>query len=129
MRMSGPRPTAAQVAALGTWLNALPEPNPVPPADLAAVARGRVLFDTAECSGCHAGPHLTNNVNYDVGTGGAFQVPSLRAVRWHPPYLHDGCARDLHARFGFCGGRDAHGTTSTLSSDEIDDLVAYLETL
>ena len=35
----------------------------------------------------------------------------------------------LRDRFGPCGGGDLHGETSTLSEAEIDDLVAYMETL
>jgi hypothetical protein len=50
-------------------------------------------------------------------------------VRWRAPYLHDGCAATLADRFGACGGGDRHGATSTLSSAELADLIAYLETL
>ena len=31
----------------------------------------------------------------DVGTGGMFQVPSLKAARYHGPSMHDGCASSL----------------------------------
>jgi cytochrome c peroxidase len=65
-----------------------------------------------------------------VGTGGKFKVPSLIAVGYEAPYLHDGCAATLRDRFGpACGGGDAHGHTQQLTAAQVDDLVAYLESL
>ena len=74
---------------------------------------------------------LTNNQTVDVGTSGLFQVPSLRGVGWRPPYLHNGCAPTLAARFGnaSCDGGDMHGKTSQLTQAQIGDLVAFLESL
>ena len=34
---------------------------------------------------CHSGALFTNNATVDVGTGRAFQVPSLRGVAWRAP--------------------------------------------
>jgi hypothetical protein len=43
--------------------------------------------------------------------------------------MHDGCAATLLGRFDpNCGG-STHGDVSSLSSAELGDLVAYLETL
>jgi hypothetical protein len=56
-------------------------------------------------------------------------VPSLLDLRARAPYLHDGRAPTLRARFGPAGGGDAHGTTSQLDEAAIDDLVRYLESL
>jgi cytochrome c peroxidase len=64
-----------------------------------------------------------------VGSGGSFVVPTLVGLAARPPFMHNGCAPTLRDRFGPCGGGDAHGVTSGLSSSQIDDLVAYLETL
>ncbi|XXY45843.1 c-type cytochrome [Sorangium sp. So ce269] len=101
------------------------------PADEAAVARGEVLFNdpTLACATCHSGEKLTNGETMDVGTGKPFQAPSLRGLAARAPYMHDGCAATLHDRFGPCGGGDQHGVTSALTPAQIDDLVAYLETL
>jgi hypothetical protein len=63
-----------------------------------------------------------------VGTGGAFQVPPLVGLGWRAPFLHDGCAGTLADRFGSCA-TSGHGNTSSLSSGDLSDLVAYLETL
>ncbi len=95
---------------------------PAPPkrsVDLAAAARGRRLFNgQAGCATCHQGPRFT-----DVGSGrgrgvpllhdpadvgadpayarrsatGQYRTTPLRALWQHPPYFHDGSARDLAA--------------------------------
>ena len=102
------------------------------PADLDAAARGEILFndEAVGCASCHGGAMLTNSKSVDVGTGKEFQVPSLVGIASRAPFMHDGCAPTLQARFGGpCGGGDAHGRTSQLSPGQIDDLVAYIETL
>jgi mono/diheme cytochrome c family protein len=131
-RMSGPTLADDQVDATLKWIDAQPRPALSPPADPAAVDRGRALFaDTARagCASCHNGDRLTNNQSIDVGTGGTFQVPSLVGIGSRGPYLHDGCAKTLRDRFGACGGGDKHGVTSTLTEGDLSDLVAYLKTL
>jgi mono/diheme cytochrome c family protein len=131
-RMTGEPLTEAQISAVGTWLDAQPLLPRRQPADPQAVARGKVLFNDAKvaCASCHGGARFTNNQSVDVGTGKAFQVPSLIGVATRAPLMHTGCARTLRARFDVtCGGADRHGQTSHLSPSQIDDLVAYLETL
>jgi hypothetical protein len=128
-RMGGPELQQSESSALASWLDHLPLlPSGAVVSD--AVARGRALFvdPAVGCSGCHSGAAFTNNQTVDVGTGAPFQVPSLRGVAARAPYLHDGCAPTLRDRFGACGG-SRHGSTSQLTSAQIDDLVAYLETL
>ncbi len=130
-RMSGLPLDAAKVAALANWMNAVPN-IPSVPADAAAAARGEALFkdSTVACSSCHFGKALTNNASVNVGTGKAFQVPSLRGIAWRAPFMHDGCAPTLADRFALaCGGADNHGKTSHLSAAQLKDLIAYLETL
>lgn len=132
VRMGAPRPSAAQAAHLARWVDRIPPLRaPVDPSKTEAVARGRALFERTDvgCVTCHGGARHTNNQSVDVGTGGRFQVPSLVDLRWHAPYLHNGCAPTLRDRFGACGGGDQHGRTSALTPTQIDDLVAYLETL
>jgi cytochrome c peroxidase len=128
-RMSGPKLTDAELAALTSYIDRIPTVR-MAPSDVAAVTRGKALFEnpTVGCAGCHSGPSLTNNETIDVGTGGNFQVPSLRGLALRAPFMHDGCARTLANTLGGCGG-GAHGTTSDLSADSIRDLIAYLETL
>lgn len=131
-RMQGRYVDSEQLAALGRWLDAQPALPKSPPRNGWPEARGKALFESAEvgCKSCHSGALLTNNVSVDVGTGKAFQVPALRELSERAPYMHNGCARTLRARFDpACGGGDKHGKTSQLSPAELDDLAAYLETL
>jgi cytochrome c peroxidase len=128
--MSGPTLSGTQVDALGGWMDALPSPVAVP-SDREAVARGATLFyGEAQCATCHSGAMLTNNETVAVGTGRAFQVPSLVGVAHRLPVMHDGCAVTLRDRFRpECGGGDEHGRTAHLSEPQLDDLVAFLTTL
>ncbi|AKU96741.1 Cytochrome c551 peroxidase [Labilithrix luteola] len=127
-RMSGPQVDDQHLEVLRSWLYALPAPAQLRPSTDVAATRGSTLFGQ-RCASCHSGPSLTNNKTEDVGTGKAFQVPSLVGVAWRGPFLHDGCATTLRDRFlPGCGGTK-HGDTSDLSPAQIDDLVAFLETL
>ncbi len=102
---------------------------PHPVSDPDAVARGKALFQgAAGCTGCHSGAKFTNNATVDVGTGGAFQVPRLIGLAYRAPYLHAGCAATLKDRFGACATAQ-HGNTDALVLDQVDDLVAYLDSL
>ncbi|MGE3767649.1 MAG: cytochrome-c peroxidase, partial [Kofleriaceae bacterium] len=130
-RMSGGTLTGAEKAALGPWLDRVPAPAPMA-GDPAAIERGKAIFDSPAvgCLGCHNGPLLTNNQRSNVGTGGAFKTPSLLGVGARAPFLHTGCATTLMDRFGTCNaGAGVHGDTSTLSPEQLGDLVQYLESL
>ena len=133
-RMAGP--AAERRSEDGAARDGSTRSRPCPPRpglDAAAVARGKAIFTdpTVGCATCHTGSLLTNNVRVDVGTGQAFQVPSLRGVSWRAPFMHNGCAATLADRFASaaCGGGDKHGATSTLTSAQIGDLTAYLQSL
>jgi cytochrome c peroxidase len=113
---------------------------PIGPAqDSAAVARGQTLFQstTAGCAGCHSAPDLTDDLNHavlnpmslssdDVFTSA--NTPSLHGLFVRAPFFHDGRSpslNDLLTRADASG----HGDTSALSSSDISDLIAYLESL
>ncbi|WP_234023160.1 c-type cytochrome [Sorangium cellulosum] len=132
-RMNGPHFDSNRVAEFAAWIDSLPAPPVSPAPDAEAVARGEALFhdEAVDCARCHAGAQLTSNTSFNVGTGKAFQIPSLVRIGARAPYMHDGCAKTLKDRFvdTYCGGGEWHGKTSHLSSPQIDDLVAYLETL
>ena len=130
-RMSGGTLTTNQKASIGPWLNRVAAPAPSA-SDPAAVARGNAIFETPSvgCVSCHNGPLMTNNLRFDVGTGGLFKVPSLLGVGARPPFLHNGCAATLIDRFTTCSGAPGvHGNTSMLTSDQLNDLVQYLDSL
>jgi hypothetical protein len=130
-RMQGPALSNEQVAAVTGWLDALQPLASRPARDAEAAARGRALFESESsgCTGCHSGERHTNNQTMDVGTRGRFQVPPLVGLGWRAPYMHDGCASTLVARFdGSCGGT-RHGAVGTMDAAQLNDLSAYLETL
>jgi YD repeat-containing protein len=131
-RMQGPQVSPVQIESMNTWLDRQPAVPESAPRDPAAVARGKALFHDAKvaCATCHVGPLLTDNSNRLVGTGSMLQVPSLRGVAARAPFMHDGCAKTMMDRFDVkCGGGDLHGVTSHLAQAELQDLVAYLESL
>ena len=134
-RMGGSPQGPRHIGAFASWIQTIRAPVASPRGEASQIDRGKELFFNEEvgCATCHSGRHFTNNENKDVGTGRAFQVPTLVGIGSHGPFMHDGCAPTLRARFDAtntkCGGGDLHGKTSHLSSSDIDALVAYLETL
>jgi hypothetical protein len=130
-RMGGPSESVDRKQALEQYVYSLPRRPALRDASDAAAVRGKSLFEapTTGCATCHAGPHFSNNGLAEIGKGPALEVPSLVAVSARAPYMHDGCAASLLDRFDpNCGG-SAHGDVSALTSAELADLVAYLETL
>lgn len=130
-RMSGPTESDARSQALERYVYSLPRRPALRDASDSAALRGKALFDSVAtgCTTCHSGPKFSNNGFADVGKGVSVQVPSLVAVSARAPYMHDGCAKTLLDRFDPSCGGDAHGDVSSLSADDIGDLVAYLESL
>jgi mono/diheme cytochrome c family protein len=130
-RMAGPPLSAEQTTALAKYIDALPAlPAPAPDATNALVARGQKLFDDAKvgCATCHSGARLSNDQTVFVGGDTPLQVPSLVGVWARAPYLHDGCAQTLLDRFTTCD-TGQHGNLQGLSGDDLDALVAYLDSL
>jgi DNA-binding beta-propeller fold protein YncE len=141
---------AAYVASLSRW-GVSPHRRPGDAAWEARRARGEALFRDARtgCAECHAGPRFTDStfitgrtpLLHDVGTlrptsgqrlGGALpglDTPTLRGLWRTAPYLHDGSAATLREVLTTRNTGDRHGTTSTLTPDELDDLEAYVLTL
>jgi cytochrome c peroxidase len=115
--------------------------------------RGRGLFGAVGCAVCHAGPLLTNNgffyigtrpVNEDQGrfviTGnpidlGAFKVPGLRNVEMRAPYMHGGRFETLEEVVDFYNrGGDFNAPNKSplirplnLTAEQRADLVAFLK--
>jgi cytochrome c peroxidase len=137
--------TAKQVAALVAYLNSIEAPQTA--FDLGtlspAALRGQRLFeDKGQCMSCHGGPLFTDNKAHDTGVPrspgatdsgspvdpGAFNTPALRDLANSAPYMHNGVFTDLRQVVEF------YNTTSNiaplhLTPQEIDDMVAYLESL
>lgn len=147
---------SAELDALAAYVASLdrfpPSPWRLPDGSLDAMAQaGQVLFESAAlgCTGCHAGPRLTDSafvmpgvpLVHDVGTlteasgqrlGGpllGLDTPTLRGLWNDAPYLHDGSAASLLEVLTSANATDAHGVTSTLTPLELEQLVAYLLSL
>jgi YVTN family beta-propeller protein len=135
--------SVADFNAMLAYLDAQPRPdNPKRGTETSEpVLRGKALFEgKAACASCHSGKDFTDDAFYDVGTIGrtatgerehfdrGVNTPPLHNLFDSAPYLHDGSIRTLRERVTINPG-DRHGVTSTLTPAEVDDLVAYLETL
>jgi YVTN family beta-propeller protein len=97
-----------------------------------AARRGEALFHgVAACGSCHPAPLFTDRKKHDVGTGmgekerkgSSFDTPSLRGLFDTAPYLHDGSAPTLREAV------TRHTNASALSPSDLDDLVAFLESI
>jgi hypothetical protein len=128
--MDGAPLDKGQSAAVESWVTSVPAPSAPSWVDSASAQRGAGVFtrSATRCSTCNSGSKLTNNTTVDVGTGGSFQVPPLVGVGWRMPILHDGCAATMADRFGKCS-TSQHGSTVSLSAQDVTDLENYLETL
>jgi mono/diheme cytochrome c family protein len=129
---------SADLDALAAYLDTLKAKPSPHSSDLAAIARGRALFERADvgCASCHRPPRYTDTALHDVGTAGpeeradsAFDTPSLRMLWDSAPYLHDGSAATLRDVLVTKNPQDRHGRTSQLSATEIQDLIVFLLSL
>lgn len=130
-RMSGPKLSDEMVRAMSRWIDSLQFPARPQPADMAAVERGRVIFQSpqAACATCHNDDRLGGTEAFDVGTGMVAHIPGLEGLATRAPFMHTGCAKTIRERFNpYCGGT-SHGSVAHLDEAGIDDLVAYLESL
>jgi mono/diheme cytochrome c family protein len=130
-RMGGHPQSVDRVAALESYLYQLrPRPG-IRAASDAAALRGKELFESERvgCAECHTGRAFTSPDTQNIGKDVATQVPSLLGISTRPPFMHDGCASTLRDRFDPACGGDRHGTLQDVTTAEIDDLIAYLETL
>jgi hypothetical protein len=130
-RLGGAGLTPVEIQQLEAFLQSLPQPTP-PTAEHDAIARGQQLFDSDEagCRACHDGPQLADGVQHDLATNiGNVDTPSLIGLAHSAPYYHDGSARTLRALLTEKGSIHEMGETAHLSAQQLDDLIAYLESL
>ena len=119
--------------AIAAFMNEVPPPPPRP-SESEPAARGRATFLASGCADCHVASE-SDGLLHDVVPASSdpdarlrdVNTPSLTAVRTRAPYFHDGRAATL--RDTVTVPDDVHGRTSALSPDQIDDLVAFLESL
>jgi YVTN family beta-propeller protein len=137
----GGTPPAGSVALIEQYLTN-GNPSPRSPHLLAGDAlsaeaqAGKVLFEgVAGCVACHAEPFFIPlppappTIAAGVGTSLVpANVTTLKGVWKTAPYLADGSA-DTLLDVLLDNVADQHGTTSTLTAQERDQLVAYVKTL
>ncbi len=134
--MLGKPPTNGDVKALTEYLGTLtPAANPHPRDE--AVKRGEAIFrsDKAECSRCHSGPHFSDGRIHAVGLESrgdvyrGYNSPSLIGVFDRPLLLHDGRAKTLREVLNkHHNPKDIVGN-GELTEAELNDLIAYLNSL
>ncbi len=124
--------------ALDAYLSAqepIPSPYLVNGQLSQAAQRGQVLFNNAGCGSCHSGEYLTDMKMHAVGTGLGREVdwewdtPTLINVWKTAPYMHDGRAVTIREVLTTENPHDYRGVTSSLTEQEIDDLVEYILSL
>lgn len=128
-RMGGRLQSDDRRDALKSWMFALPIPNPERrPVDV-AVIRGAAAFSDWGCAECHSGPSLDGRTKTAaLGTDIDLQIPPLRGVALHPPYMHDGSVPDLRTAVTDMVER-TQPSRGLPSDEEVADIVAYLESL
>ncbi|HKQ69078.1 MAG TPA: hypothetical protein VJT73_07055, partial [Polyangiaceae bacterium] len=135
--------------ALAAFVSALDHVNPSPYRNrdgtmTADALQGRNLFGRLGCDFCHEGNDLTDSERsmlHDVGTlkpgsggrsGGpltGIDTPTLLGVWETAPYLHDGTAATLRDVLTTDNPNDEHAFASSLTSEQIDQLVSYMRQL
>ena len=105
---------------------AIPDVAPTRAASDTAAQRGAASFVALGCVECHQGASTTRPDSIPFAGLHAMQVPMLLGVGTRGPFMHDGRAATL---------RDAvvdmlvRTNRAIPSEDELDDVVAYLESL
>ena len=103
-----------------------------------SVRRGQRLFESAQvgCAVCHPSPLYTDQARHRVGTdskrdrlGAGYDTPTLIECWRTAPYLHDGSAATLREVLTTRNSDDQHGKTSHLTTDQLDDLEAFVLSL
>lgn len=99
--------------------------------------RGRKLFysEAVGCAACHPPPLFTDLKPHAVGTGkfdqnsDMFYTPTLTEVWRTAPYLHDGSVATLRELLLVHHPQGKNRPVAELTSSQVDDLVAYVESL
>jgi DNA-binding beta-propeller fold protein YncE len=138
-----------ELDAVAAYLATLDRPNPSPFRNsdgtlTADAVAGQELFSKLGCDFCHSGADYTDSASgrlHDVGTVkpssgtrngmplSALDTPSLLGVWETPPYLHDGSAATLRDVLTTANPTDQHGFVGSLSEQQLNQLVSFLQQL
>jgi len=133
-----PEEVATAMDAYLKSLRPVPSPHLVDSGLSQAARRGSTLFESEEvgCAACHPGELYSDLKAHEVGTRGPFDqiddqffTPNLVELWRTAPYLHDGSAATLREVITRRNQDNQHGHTSQLSTEQVDDLLAYLLSL
>jgi mono/diheme cytochrome c family protein len=102
-----------------------------------AAERGKAIFNdkAVACANCHAAPLYTDLKLHDVATRSpldrhdSFDTPTLVELWRTGPYLHSGAAATLREMLTTQNAKDVHGHTAHLTPQQLDDLIAFLNSL
>ncbi|QNN24384.1 c-type cytochrome [Planctomycetales bacterium ZRK34] len=102
-----------------------------------AAQRGKAIFNdkAVGCANCHPAPLYTDLKKHGVETRSrldrhdAFDTPTLVELWRTGPYLHSGAAATLRDVLTTQNEKDVHGHTKHLTPQQIDDLIAFLNSL
>ncbi len=132
IRLGGAALTEIQSQQLAAYVESLDRPRAPTPTSRKAIARGKALFESNElgCTSCHAGPSFTDGNQYPLANDFAqSDTPSLIGLANSAPYYHDGSAATLRALLMENGSIHGMGKVEALETKQIDDLIAFLDTL
>lgn len=135
--MLGSEPAEEDVDAVVAYIGTLTPRTPDGDALRDAPLRGRAVFESekAGCANCHPAPTFTDGQLHDVGLGSyddaypTYNTPSLLGVSRRVVFLHDG--RSTTLRDLLTGPHNPSDVTGLgeLTAQELEDLLAYLESL
>ena len=131
---SAPRITGRKIESIVSYISSL---SPAPgiltarrESSQPGVERGRQVFLKFGCSGCHQPPSYTSPLSHDVGVKDEwglhlFNPPSLLGASQRGSYFHDNRATRLIDVFL----EHDHDNAASLSENQINDLVLFLQSL
>jgi len=131
-RLGGSGISVKQAKQLTAFLDTLKPPRAPTIEDHKAVTRGKKLFGskTLGCASCHSGAKLTDGASYELASDiEKVDTPSLIGIAHSAPYYHDGSATTLRSLLLENGTIHGMGNVKNMTNPQVDDLIAYLETL
>ena len=120
---------------LQAYLESLPSVRANQATNIAIVSaqeRGQKIFNNKKvgCRSCHSGKNYSDGKSYEFSDDiPHVNTPSLLGLAASAPYYHDGSAASLKDLVLENGSVHGMGRLDTLKDQEVDDLVAFLETL
>lgn len=128
-RLRGTGLDGIELDALVAYVKSLGQPGHKGRPNQDQIDQGDRLFHAPRtgCSTCHSGAAFTDGKKHDVGSGRAFDTPSLLGVGAAGPFFHDGRYTDLATLLEKTDGK--MGRTAHLGADERAALLAYLKSL